>query len=147
MARTYHLSAGRRLANRLLTALLRRGVAGGMTYLLTVRGRRSGRPYSTPVNLIEHGAERWLVAPYGAVNWVRNARAAGQVTLSRGRHSETVGIRELGPEESAPVLKEYVRRVPITRPYFDATPQSPVEVFAAEAGRHPVFHIGGPVAA
>lgn len=147
MARTYHLSAGRRLANRLLTALLRVGVAGGMTYLLTVRGRRSGRPYSTPVNLIDHGTQRWLVAPYGPVNWVRNARAVGQVTLTRGRRSETVRISELGADESAPVLKEYVQRVPVTRPYFDARPDAPLEAFAAEAARHPVFRIEGPVPA
>jgi hypothetical protein len=54
--------------------------------------------------VIEHANQRWLVAPYGAVNWVRNARAVGQVTLTRGRRSETVRIVELGPEDSAPVL-------------------------------------------
>jgi deazaflavin-dependent oxidoreductase (nitroreductase family) len=139
MAKTYRLTTARRLANWLIKGLLRLGVAGEMTYLLTVKGRRSGRLYSTPVNVIEHGNQRWLVAPYGAVNWVRNARAAGQVTLTRGRRSETVRIVELGPDDSAPVLKEYVQRVPITRPYFDATPHSPLEAFAAEAARHPVF--------
>jgi deazaflavin-dependent oxidoreductase (nitroreductase family) len=92
MAKTYRLTTARRLANWLIKGLLRLGVAGKMTYLLTVKGRRSGRLYSAPVNVIEHGNQRWLVAPYGAVNWVRNARAAGQVTLTRGRRSETVRI-------------------------------------------------------
>ena len=139
MARTYRRSAADRLNDWLFKGLLRLGIAPKGTYLLTVRGRRSGRLYSTPVLLVEHGNQRWLVAPYGEVNWVRNARAAGQVTLSRGRRSETVKVIELGPEDSAPVLKEYVQRVRVARPYFDATPQSPLEAFAAEAARHPVF--------
>ena len=54
------------------------GLAGGHTYVLAVRGRKSGKRYETPVSLIENG-ERWLVAPYGEVAWVRNARAAGEV--------------------------------------------------------------------
>jgi deazaflavin-dependent oxidoreductase (nitroreductase family) len=141
MAATYHLSGWRRLLNALVKTLLRMGLAPRHTYLLTVRGRRSGTPYSTPVTLIEEGTHRWLVAPYGEVAWVRNARAAGQVTLSRGRRLETVGIVELGPAEAAPVLKQYVTEVPITRPFFDARPDSPLEAFIAEAPRHPVFRI------
>ncbi len=109
-------------------------------YLLSVSGRRSGLTYTTPVILVENG-ERWLVAPYGEVSWVKNARAAGQVTLSRGRHRETVSIREAGSDESAPVLREYVRSVRVVRPFFDASPDSPVEAFAVEAGQHPVFQI------
>ena len=60
------------------------------------------------------GQERWLVAPYGEVGWVRNARPA----LTRGRRVETVAIRELRPTEAAPVLKRYVTSVPITRPFL-----------------------------
>jgi hypothetical protein len=101
---------------------------------------RSGRTFSTPVILVENG-ERWLVAPYGEVNWVRNARAAGRVTLSRGRHRDQVKISEVGSQESAPVLREYLRRVRTVRPFFDVSPDSPLEAFAAEAGRHPVFRI------
>jgi deazaflavin-dependent oxidoreductase (nitroreductase family) len=110
-------------------------------YLLTVRGRRTGARDSTPVTLVEQSTNHWLVAPYGEVSWVRNARAAGQVTLSRGRRSETVAIVELRPAEAAPVLQQYVTEVPITRPFFDAKPDSPVEAFVAEAPGHPVFRI------
>jgi len=60
----------------------------------------------------------------GEVGWVRNARAAGAVTLTRGLRVETVAIRELGPVEAAPVLKRYITRGPITRPFFDVTPES-----------------------
>jgi deazaflavin-dependent oxidoreductase (nitroreductase family) len=143
MAATYCLSGWRRLLNGLVRILLRVGLAPRHTYLLTVHGRRSGKPYSTPVTLVEEGTNRWLVAPYGEMSWVRNARAAGQVTLSRGRRSETVAIVELGPAEAAPVLKQYITEVPITRPFFDATANSLLEAFVAEAHRHPVFCIQG----
>jgi deazaflavin-dependent oxidoreductase (nitroreductase family) len=142
VATTYRLSPSRRAANRLVRLLLKLGLMPGPTYLLTVPGRRTGRPLSTPVTLVEEGDSRWLVAPYGDVAWVHNARAAGQVTLSRGRRSETLSIGELPAAEAAPVLKRYITRVPITRPYFDAKPDSPLAAFIAEAPRHPVFRLG-----
>jgi deazaflavin-dependent oxidoreductase (nitroreductase family) len=81
-----------------------RSAQGGRhTYMLTVRGRKTGRAYSTPVLLIEDG-ERWLVAPYGEVGWVRNARAAGEVEISRAGRSEKLHIEELPSEQAAPVL-------------------------------------------
>ena len=142
MASTYRLGPGRRAVNRLVRLLLRLGLMPGPTYLLTVPGRRTGRPLSTPVTLVEEGGARWLVAPYGQVGWVRNARAAGRVTLSRGGRSETLPIRELAPGDAAPVLQRYLARVPITRPYFDATPASPLTALLEEASRHPVFLLG-----
>lgn len=142
MARGYHLGPARRLVNALVSALLRAGLGPARTYLLGVRGRKSGRTLTTPVTLVEHGGRRWLVAPYGDVGWVRNARAAGVVTLRRGRHAETLQIVELPPEEAAPVLQRYVTEVPITRPYFDVTPSSDLAAFRAEAPRHPVFRLG-----
>jgi deazaflavin-dependent oxidoreductase (nitroreductase family) len=142
MASTYRLTPSRRAANRLVRLLLRLGLMPGPTYLLTVPGRRTGRPLSTPVTLVKEGDTRWLVAPYGDVAWVRNARAAGQITLSRGTRSETLPIRELSPTEAAPVLQRYITRVPITRPYFDAKPDSPLAALIAEAPRHPVFQLG-----
>lgn len=146
MASTYRLTPSRRAANRLVRLLLKLGLMPGPTYLLTVPGHRTGRPLSTPVTLVEQHGVRWLVAPYGDVAWVRSARAAGQVTLSRGRHSESLPIRELGPAEAAPVLQRYISRVPITRPYFDAKPGSPLAAFEAEAPRHPVFQLGSGLA-
>lgn len=124
-----------------MRVLLGLGVPVPHTYLLGVRGRKTGRIHSTPVTLVEDRGERWLVAPYGDVAWVRNARAAGQVTLARGRKVETVKIVELSPDEAAPVLKQYLVQVPVVRPFFDVTPQSTVQEFAAEAPKHPVFRI------
>jgi hypothetical protein len=72
---------------------------------------------------------------------VLNARAAGQVELSRGRRSESVQVKELAAEAAAPILKAYVERVPITRPYFDVTPDAPLAAFVAEASKYPVFQV------
>ena len=112
MAQTYQLTFGRRLVNAFISALVRLGVNLRGTYLLSVAGRKSGKIYTTPVTLVEQGGQRWLVAPYGEVNRVRNAQAAGRVTLGRGRQSETVTIVELGPQERAPMRK----RVPQAGP-------------------------------
>jgi deazaflavin-dependent oxidoreductase (nitroreductase family) len=109
--------------------------------LLSVPGRKTGRIYSTPVTLVENPNGRWLVAPYGEVAWVRNARAAGRVTLSRGGATEQAKITPSGIEESAPILKEYIEKVRIVRPYFNVTADSPALEFAAETSRHPVFRL------
>jgi deazaflavin-dependent oxidoreductase (nitroreductase family) len=140
MARSYRLGRGRRLVNAFVKRLLRLGLAGRHTFLLTVPGRSSGRLCATPVILVENG-DRFLVAPYGAVGWVKNLRASGRATLGRRGQRQAITVRELAPAESAPVLREYLRRVRAVRPFFDASPHSPLEAFAAEAERHPVFRI------
>jgi deazaflavin-dependent oxidoreductase (nitroreductase family) len=111
------------------------------SYLLTTRGRKTGRPRTNPVVPVEHGGRRWLVAPYGPVSWVHNARATGRVSLTRRRNTRDYTIREVAPDEAGPVLKRYVRLAPSTRPYFQATKDSPVSDFIAEAARHPVFEL------
>jgi deazaflavin-dependent oxidoreductase (nitroreductase family) len=126
--------------NVVMSPLTRVGLAGRHTYLLTVRGRSTGRAYSTPVVLVENG-ERWLVAPYGDVSWVRNARAAGEVELSRAGHTAAFRIEELAPEQAAPVLKRYLTGAPVVRPFFDVKPDSALEEYVAEAPRHPVFRL------
>ncbi len=68
-----------------------------------------------------------------------NARAAGQITLSRGGKSTVVRLVEISAEESAPVLKRYITNYAITQPYFDVKPDSPLEECIQEAPRHPVF--------
>ncbi len=90
--------------------------------------------------LIEDG-DRWLVAPYGEVGWVRNARAAGEVEISRSGRSQVMQIVEVEPEQAALVLKQYLKSVPVVRPFFDVKPGSPIEEFVSEAPRHPVFHL------
>lgn len=82
------------------------------------------------------------MSPYGTVGWVHNARAAGRVTLSRGWKSRDVPVTEISAEEAAPVLRQYLKKVRIVRPYFDVTVDSPLEDFAAVASEHPMFRIG-----
>jgi deazaflavin-dependent oxidoreductase (nitroreductase family) len=142
VTKTFRRTRLRTLGDRLVEPLARLGLAGKRTHVLTVRGRTSGRRYSTPVQLVlgERG-ERWLVAPYGEREWVKNARAAGEVELTRARRTTRYRIEELGPEEAAPVLREYLRTTPIVKTYFTAAPDAALEEFAAEAGDHPVFRL------
>ena len=142
MAKTFRATFAIRLSNTMVTALLRTGVKMGNMTLLTVRGRKSGQPRTTPVALIERDDQRWLVAPYGAVNWVRNLRAAGEATLTHGRRSEDITVTELSAKEAAGILKESLGEAPsFLRQYFDVTPDSSLEEFEHEAPRHPVFGI------
>ncbi len=141
MAKTYQVNFATRLRDSLIMALLRAGVNMGTTSLLTLRGRKSGQPHTVPVRLIEQDGQRWLVAPYGVVQWVRNLRAAGTATLTRGRRAEAISVTELPAQEAAPLLKQYLLHVAEVRPYFDATRDSPLEAFELGAPRHPVFQI------
>ena len=146
MARPYRRSPWRRALNAVVRPLARYGLAGRRTHLLTVRGRRTGRPWSTPVSIVEEDGTRWLVAPVAGRNWVLNARAAGWVELRRGRRRERLAIVELPPEQAVPVLRRYVasRAGRLTRPFFEARPDSPDEAWIAEADRHAVFRLEEP---
>ena len=142
MAKTYHVNVADRMENALITTLLRTGVKMGTTSLLTVRGRTSGQHHTIPVILVEQDGQWFLDAPYGVVQWVRNLRAAGTATLTRGRRSEAISVTELPAREAAPVLKQYLLHVSTgVRSYFDAKKNSPLEAFEHEASRHPVFQI------
>ena len=137
----YRRSLWRRALNAVVRPLAKAGLTGPRTHLLTVPGRTSGKPWSTPVSIVRIGAERWLVAPYGDRNWVKNARAAGRVELRRGRRRERLGVEELAPADAVPVLQEYYRAGRVTRPFFAVTLDSSDEEWLAAAPRHPVFHL------
>ena len=109
------------------------GSPGRSTHVLTVPGRESGRLWSTPVSIVRDGDERWLVAPYGERNWVKNARAAGWVELRRGRRRERLAVEEVDAEHAVPVLREYYRRFRVTRPFFEVTLESSHDEWLAEA--------------
>ena len=141
MARTYHLGFARRLVNALIGPLTRLGLGGTNTYRLTVRGRKTGQPHSTPVTIVELDGHRYLVAPYGEVSWVKNARAAGDVDLSRKGRTQRCSVRELDPADRVPVLRTYLRDVAVVRPYFDVKPDSPDEDFLQVAPHKPVFEV------
>jgi deazaflavin-dependent oxidoreductase (nitroreductase family) len=145
MPTSYQLSRSRRFVNAVVRPLVRFGLAGKRTYLLSVEGRMTGRRYSTPVTLVMDGDERWLVAPYGERNWVKNARAAGWVELSRAGKTGRLAVTELDGTEAGPVLQKYLRQNPLTRAFFEAKASDPVEAFIAEAPRHRVFRLSNPV--
>jgi deazaflavin-dependent oxidoreductase (nitroreductase family) len=142
MAKIYHVGPAVRISNGIVAALLRRGVKIGRNTLLTVPGRKSGKPRTTPVTILEWNGERWLQSPFGDVNWVRNLRAAGRATLTRGRRVEPISVVELSPTEAARVLKGTLASYPsLIKGYFDVTPESPLEDFEREAPRHPLFRV------
>jgi deazaflavin-dependent oxidoreductase (nitroreductase family) len=142
MAKTYRVTPFVRVSNAIVSTLLRRGVKMGGNVLLTVPGRTSGQPRTTPVTILEWGGERWLQPPFGEVNWVRNLRAAGRGTLTRGRRAEPVTVVELSPAEAAPVFKGTLASFPsMARAHFDVTPDSSLEAFEREAPRHPMFRV------
>ena len=89
----------------------------GPNVLVTIRGRTSGLPRSTPLAIIEQGGRRWIWAPYGEVDWVRNLRAAGEATITAGRRTEEVTATELDPAERAAffgdVLTPVARSMPL----------------------------------
>jgi deazaflavin-dependent oxidoreductase (nitroreductase family) len=141
MAKTYRLNFGARLINSVFRLMTRLGLGASYRYILTVSGRKTGRLYSTPVDVIEVAGDRWLVAGYGPASWVRNARAAGEVTLSRAGHSEKLRVDEATAPTAIPVLRAYIREVKVTRPYFDANPDSPDDSIADELEQHAVFRL------
>jgi deazaflavin-dependent oxidoreductase (nitroreductase family) len=131
----------RQIANELIAPLIRAGVAPKHNYLLTTIGRKSKKSRTNPVMIVEEGSRRWLVAPYGAVPWVLNARASGSVTLTRRSESRDYTIREVSAPEAGRVLKRYVKLAPIVLPYFEAGKDAPVGEFEREAHLHPVFEL------
>jgi deazaflavin-dependent oxidoreductase (nitroreductase family) len=100
------------IARRLLTAR----VPLGFNRLLTIRGRKSGAPRTTPLAVIERDGRRWVWAPWGDVNWVRNLRAAGEATIHVGGRDEKVRAIELDPSQRLAffrdVLGPVARRIP-----------------------------------
>lgn len=100
----------RNVFNRAVRSLTRWGISVAGSRELRVRGRKSGEWRSTPVNLLTVDGRRYLVAPRGTTQWVRNLRAAGGGELQVGRRSEAFRASELDDARKAPVLREYLRR-------------------------------------
>lgn len=139
-ARQFQRGRGRRVGDTIISVFVRAGLVPA-TYMLTTVGRKSGKPLTHPATIVVEGERRWLVSPYGAVSWVHNARAAGQVSLTRRGQKQNYSVRELSAAEAGPVLKRYLVIATATRPYFAADKNAPVEDFVAEAARHPAFEL------
>lgn len=144
--KSYRHTRVARFYNGVISRVLRIGLPMGPMALLTVRGRKTGLPRSTPVALARDGTEWTLVAAYGRVDWVNNLQASGEATITmRGRKVRVVST-ELPLVEAALVLRESVGSAgPLTMrvvgPYFDAGPGSSLEAWQHEAMNHPVFRL------
>ena len=135
-------SAIERIFGRLLVAVIWIGLVRGHFYVLEVRGRKSGRTISLPVDPIEIGGRRYLVCARGNSNWVRNARAAGEVALVRALRRRHFALRELPPSQRPPVLKAYLDHFATEVQRFFPVPKgSAVEAFNDLAMRYPVFEL------
>jgi len=131
-----------RFVNRAFGFLVKMGLGLRHNFLIEVQGRKSGRIYSTPVNLLEHDGHRYLVAPRGYTQWVKNILASGEATLVKGARREGVSLRAVEDEAKAELLKLYLDRFKLTvQRYFPVRAGSPVEVFRELAGRYPVFEL------
>jgi deazaflavin-dependent oxidoreductase (nitroreductase family) len=131
-----------RAINKLFGLLVGLGLGLSHNYLLQVRGRKSGRIYSTPVDVLDRDGKRYLVAPRGYTQWVRNAIASGTVSLKKGRRSEEFGIRLLSDDEKPEILKSYLDRYKLTvQRYFPVPAGSPTEAFRPLTGEYPVFEL------
>jgi len=131
--------------NKVFMAMMRLGLAnfgGEGPVVLTVRGRTSGQPRSTPITPMRVDGQRYVVAGFPNADWVKNARAADTATLTSGKVSETVRMVELAVDEARPLLRRFPELVPSGVGFMkrsglvtDGTPDE----FAALAGRCAVF--------
>ena len=134
------------VSNTVARRLLRLGPLMGPNALLTVRGRKTGIPRTTPVAVVAIAGRRWVVGTFGDVNWVRNLREAGGATVSVGRKSEQVVATELSADERVAffrdVLAPYARRLPLGAMVLRLLGAGDIlSDPAGSAGKRPVFEL------
>ena len=148
-----------RVANPLVRRLMSAGVPTGSRNIpLTVRGRRSGTPRTTPLGMLELDGRRFVQASYSEDGWVRNLRAAGEATMTDHGRRVAVQTVELAPDTAAALLRralEPYRRSRLLRALLGPRARPPVAVlrwcrirvddtpeeYLAEARRHPLFEL------
>jgi deazaflavin-dependent oxidoreductase (nitroreductase family) len=135
-------TAMERAFNRFFGYLVGLGFGMKHNYLLQVRGRKSGKLYSSPINLLEIGGKRFLVAPRGRTQWVRNAEAAGEVKLKKGTFRQRYRLQPVADAEKPALLKTYLDSFKTTvQRYFPIPAGSAVQLFANIAENYPVFEL------
>ncbi len=129
--------------NRAVAALTRLGVSVAGSRVLEVPGRKSGEPRRTPVNLMTFEGRRYLVAPRGHTQWVRNLRASGSGRLLVGRRAEDFTATELPDEEKPPLLRAYLKKWKweVGQFFGGVGPEAPDEELRRIAPDHPVFRL------
>jgi hypothetical protein len=129
-----------RVFGRALVFMIRVGVVRGHFYVLEVRGRRSGRTISLPVDPLDFNGQRYLVCARGNSNWVRNTRTVGEIVLVRALRRRRYAAREISSQMRPPILKAYLDRFAgEVQRFFPVPKGSPVEAFSDLAPRYPVF--------
>jgi len=126
------------------------GVPMGPDVLLTIRGRKTGLPRTTPVTIAENAGRRGIISPFGEVNWVRNLRAAGRATITVRRQKEEVTAVELGPTEAAAfirdVLAPHARRTRLGSWFVRTVDKIDIDNPIEAAVGRPVFELHPPEA-
>ncbi len=132
-----------RLSKSLVAMLTKAGISLLGSRILSVRGRKSGEWRSTPVNVLTHDGHRYLVAPRGHTQWVRNLRAAGGGELRIGRRVERFTATELPDEQKPEVLRAYLKRWKFeVGMFFEGVgPDAPTSQLLEIAPGYPVFQI------
>lgn len=132
-----------RLFNSVVGTLVGLGIGPSHMRVLEVRGRKTGKVYTLPVDLLSlEGGALFLVSPRGYTHWVRNAEAQGEVTLRRGRQSTSYRLRPLANTEKPQILKGYLDRFHReVQGFFPIPHGSPAEEFASLAERYPAFEL------
>ena len=134
----------RHVFNPAVALLTRTGVSVWGSRELRVRGRTSGEWRSTPVNPLTLADARYLVAPRGDTQWVRNIRVSGEGVLKLGRKSEIIHVSEVSDEEKLPILRAYLQAwASETKRFFGvADANVPDDELRRIAPNHPIFRIG-----
>jgi len=131
-----------RAFNKTFGFLVGLGLGFSYNYLLQVRGRKSGKIYSTPIDLLQIDGKRFLVAPRGRAQWVRNAEAAGEVTFKKGSQRNKFGLRTLSDQEKPAILKAYLDQFKReVQGYFPVPAGSPLEAFRDLVQNYPAFEL------
>ncbi len=133
----------RNVFNRIVAGLTRLGISVWGSRVLAVRGRSSGEIRTVPVNLLAFEGHRYLVAPRGVTNWVKNIRAAGEGELRAGRKVERIRGEEIADNAKPPILRAYLERWKMEVGMFldGVGPHSTDEEVLAIAPKHPVFKV------
>jgi deazaflavin-dependent oxidoreductase (nitroreductase family) len=131
-----------RVFNRLFGFLVGLGLGLPHNHLLQVRGRKTGRMYSTPVDVLTFQGSRYLVAPRGQTQWVRNAEVAGEITLKKAWSRRRFRLEPVPNERKPEILKAYLDRFALTvQRYFPVPASSPSESFTSLAANYPAFRL------
>jgi hypothetical protein len=135
----------RNVSNRIISWLSQLGISVYGSRVLAVKGRKSGVWHTVPVNLLEFRGERYLLAPRGITQWVRNVRAGSEVELRLGSRREPLQLVEIPDDDplKIEVLRAYLQKWAFEVGIFfgGVDAKAPADALRRIAPNHPVFHV------